>query len=160
MKATNKAKIEGVAEKAKEAGRKLADQVTTVAESGKEEAAQMIQERKEQAVSTVRDLDDVLRRTAEEVENPGLGRQIERLADEVDRLAGTLENTGLDDMLQSAERLSRQNPGLFLTAGFAIGLAASRFLKASSRRSFEPPLALPASRAALGTPGHQTGEFI
>jgi hypothetical protein len=64
-------------------------------------------------------------------------------AETVDRLAGYAEQAGrylrdkdADAMLGDAEDLGRQKPALVAAAAVALGFAASRFLKASSRKRY------------------------
>lgn len=126
---------EDIVEKATETGREIARQASDAVESGKEQAKAGIQEKKNQAAAQVHDLDQALRQTAQEVDNPGIGRQIERLADGIESFANTLESTELDDVLRNTERFARQSPALFIAGSFAVGMAFARFLRASSRRS-------------------------
>ncbi len=121
-------------EKATETGRDLARQASGVVESGKEQAKNGLREKKNEAAAQVHDLDQALRQTAQEVDNPGMARQIERLADGVERFANTLETTELDEVLLSTEQFARQSPMLFMAGSFALGMAAARFLRSSSRR--------------------------
>ncbi len=121
-------------EKASDTGRQVARQAADAVETGKERARLSIEEKKGEAVSQVQDLDQALRQTARQVDNPGLGRQLERLADGIESFATTLESTELDDVLQESERMARQNPALFLGGSFAVGMLVARFLRSSSRR--------------------------
>jgi hypothetical protein len=66
-----------------------------------------------------------------------------RPAQAVDRLAGYAEhagsylrNTDADSMLSDAEDLGRRRPGAVAAGALALGLVASRFLKASSSRRY------------------------
>lgn len=122
--------------KAAEKGRKVARQASDAVKSGKRQAKQEIEEKKSQAAAQVHDLDQALRQTAEEVDSPGMGRQIERLADGVESFANTLENTELEDVLHGAEDFARQSPVLFVATSFAVGMACARFLRASARRPY------------------------
>lgn len=115
---------EDIVEKAAETGREIARQASDAVESGKEQVA-----------AQVHDLDQALRQTAQEVDNPGIGRQIERLADGIESFADTLESTELDEVLRNTERFARQSPSLFMAGSFAVGMAFARFLRASSRHS-------------------------
>jgi hypothetical protein len=142
MKTTKNAAAGTAKAKVQEAGRQLVDQASTAAEAGKQEAVNFLEEQKDEAANKVRDLDHALRLTAEKVDNPGMGRMIESLAGEVDRLANTLETTEYADMLRAAERLSRQNTTLFMAGSFAIGLAAARFIRSSARHADPIPASI------------------
>ena len=126
---------EDIVEKATDTGRQVARKAADVVENGKERAKLSIEEKKEEAVAQVQDLDQALRHTAREVDNPGLGRQIERLADGIEKFANTLESTELDQVVLDSERMARQNPTLFMAGSFAVGMMVARFLRASSRRT-------------------------
>ena len=135
MKITKNPSIDAAKAEVKEAGRQLAAQASEAAETGTREVAEYLGERKEEAVGTVRDLDQALRQTAQNIDHPGMGRLVENLAGEVERLAEVLESTGYDDVIASAERVSRQSPTLFLAGSFALGMLAARFLRASARHT-------------------------
>ncbi len=107
MKITKNASIDAAKAEVQEAGRQLAAQATEAAETGKREVAEYLQERKGEAVETVRDLDQALRQTAHNMDHPGMGRLVESLAGEVERLAEVLESTGYDDIIASTRRLSQ-----------------------------------------------------
>ena len=126
---------EDIVEKATDTGRQVARKAVDAVETGKERAKLSIEEKKEEAVAQVQDLDQALRQTAREIDNPGLGRQIERLADGVEKFANTLESTELDQVVLDSERMARQNPALFMAGSFAVGMMVARFLRASSRRT-------------------------
>lgn len=126
---------EDIVEKATDTGRQVARKAADAVETGKERAKLSIEEKKEEAVAQVQDLDQALRQTAREIDNPGLGRQIERLADGVEKFANTLESTELDQVVLDSERMARQNPALFMAGSFAVGMMVARFLRASSRRT-------------------------
>lgn len=125
-----------IVDKAAEKGRKVARQASDAVKSGKRQARQEIEEKKSQAVAQVHDLDQALRLTAKEVDSPGMERQIERLADGVERFANALESTELEDVLQGAENFARQSPVMFVATSFAVGMACARFLRASARRTY------------------------
>ena len=68
------------------------------------------------------------------------GRQVtDAAADRVERLGGYLERTSGDELLRDAEDFARRRPWMVAGFGLVAGLAASRFLKASSERRYESP---------------------
>ena len=145
MKAVNKTTVDKAVEKTKEAGRQAVDKASTAAEAGKQEVVAFLEEQKDEATSKVRDLDQLLRNTAEEVSNPGIGQQISRLADGLEKVAESLETTHYDDVVRGAERMSRERPAVFMAASFMLGMALSRFLKSTSSRSIHTQSHLPQS---------------
>ncbi len=126
---------EDIIDKAADTGRKVVRQAADAVENGKERAKVSLEEKKGEAVAQVQDLDQALRHTAREVDNPGLGRQIERLADGIEKFANTLESTELEQVVLDSERMARQSPALFMAGSFAVGMMVARFLRASSRRT-------------------------
>lgn len=67
-----------------------------------------------------------------------VGLAAEWAADRVERLGGYLEQTNGDHLLRDAEEFARRRPWLVAGMGLVAGLAASRFLKASSERRYRP----------------------
>jgi hypothetical protein len=61
---------------------------------------------------------------------------VDRLAGYAEQAANYLRDTGADSMLADAEDLGRRKPGAVAAGALAVGLAASRFLKASSGRRY------------------------
>lgn len=162
---SEKGTMEKVTGKAKQAGSELAEQASEAIRNTKDEAVHLLEEKKDTAVAQVRDLDQVLRQTAEKVDNPGLSKQITRLADSVQRVASSLETTDYEDVIHSLERFARSSPTVFLAGSFAVGLAASRFLRASSREIDDDDFDSPEGSygtgstyaTAGGTSGYATG---
>jgi hypothetical protein len=90
----------------------------------------------------------------------------ERLAEYAERAARYLRHQDADAMLGDAEDFGRQRPAVVAAGAVALGFAASRFLKASSRKRYsardvQPPSAsspemLPAEHAVPATAGEPT----
>jgi ElaB/YqjD/DUF883 family membrane-anchored ribosome-binding protein len=84
---------------------------------------------------------------------------VEQAADRANRLGGYLKQSDADRILGDVEDFGRRQPWVVIAGGVAIGLVASRFLKASSieryekRTSIQPrePVA-PAPPAVAPTP--------
>lgn len=58
-----------------------------------------------------------------------------RAADTVDGFAGYLERTSVQELIGDAERFAREHSTVFLGAAVALGVAAGRFIKASTPQS-------------------------
>jgi ElaB/YqjD/DUF883 family membrane-anchored ribosome-binding protein len=69
--------------------------------------------------------------------NARAARGIELVTDRIDGLGRYLGGTGGDQMLHDLESFGRRRPWGMIGVGLGVGLAASRFLKASSSRRFE-----------------------
>jgi ElaB/YqjD/DUF883 family membrane-anchored ribosome-binding protein len=131
-----------------EAGSQLADAATTaqqkaaeLKEQGRNKLSDTLDERTTQAGGQARQMAQVLRRTGEQLREEGEGRQVagvtEGAADRVERFGGYLERTSGDEFLRDAENFARQRPWMVAGIGVMVGLAASRFLKASSERRYD-----------------------
>lgn len=62
----------------------------------------------------------------------GLSHYVTDIAQNMTTLAGNLRGKSVDELIQQASRLARDNPALFLTGSVALGFGLSRFLRASS----------------------------
>ena len=61
----------------------------------------------------------------------------EGAAERIERLGGYLEQRSGDELLRDVEDFARRRPWMVAGAGLMVGLAASRFLKASSERRYD-----------------------
>lgn len=64
----------------------------------------------------------------------------DRAASQIDRLGGYLRDADADRMVQDVESFARRQPWAVAGMGFVLGMAAARFLKASSERRYEEGL--------------------
>ena len=66
-----------------------------------------------------------------------LSNYVDRMADSMKRLSGGLRERSGDELVQELGRLARENPGLFVSGGVALGFGLTRFAKAHApqRRS-------------------------
>lgn len=124
------------------------------ADSGASDAKEQAKETAQQAASTVRDrareqvgqrsseagervgsLAGDLRQISEQLRdqgNEGPAKVGEQAAQRAERLGGYLRDSDPDKILRDVEDLGRRQPWLALAGGVALGIAAARFLKASS----------------------------
>jgi hypothetical protein len=63
---------------------------------------------------------------------PGMAQYIDLAADQVEAVATALREQELSQLLETADRVARRQPALFLAAAFAVGFAATRFLTSSA----------------------------
>jgi hypothetical protein len=98
----------------------------------------------EQAGSTAQALRDASGRLRDEGNEP-VARGLEQVADRVDRAGGWLREADGDRILRDVEDFGRRNTLVVVAGGLAIGLAASRLLKASSRNRYEASSRLPSN---------------
>jgi hypothetical protein len=64
-------------------------------------------------------------------------RLADQAADRAERLGGYLRDNDADTLLGDIEDFGRRQPWVVIAGGVALGLVASRFLKASSSRRYE-----------------------
>ena len=90
-------------------------------------------ERLSGTAADVRGVADELRRQGKDTP----ARLAEQLAGQTDRAADYVKGASGERILRDVEDLARSNPWAVAAGGLALGFAASRFLKASSRRRYQ-----------------------
>ena len=125
-------------------------------QQGRGKLGDQLDQRTTQAGGQARQMAQALRRTGEQMREQGQGQQVagvtEGAADRIERLGGYLEQTNGDELLRDVEDFARRRPWLVAGMGLMVGLAASRFLKASSERRYDSPQGRPySSRYGYGT---------
>ena len=131
-----------------QAGSQLEDAAATaqqkaseLKDQGRSKLSETLDERTTQAGGQARQMAQALRRSGEQLREQGEGQQVagvtDGAADRIERLGGYLERTSGDAFLRDAEALARQRPWMVAGVGLMVGLAASRFLKASSERRYD-----------------------
>jgi hypothetical protein len=86
------------------------------------------------------DVAQVMRRTGNELRSQGNephGRLADAAADRMEQVGGYLQRSDADTILSDVEDLARRQPMVVVAGGLVLGLAAARFLKASSDRRYE-----------------------
>src|SRR5688572_8009888 len=116
-------------EKAQEAGAQARSRVRDEVDRRSTQAG-------EQAGSTAQALRDASGKLRDEGNEP-VARGLEQVADRVDRAGGWLRDSNGDSILNDVEDFGRRNTLAVVAGGLALGFAASRLLKASSRRRYE-----------------------
>jgi hypothetical protein len=82
----------------------------------------------------------VMRRTGDELRSQGNephGKVADAAAERMDQVGGYLQRADADAILSDVEELARRQPLVVVAGGLALGLAAARFLKASSDRRYD-----------------------
>lgn len=126
--------MEGAAATAQQKASELKDE-------GRSKLSETLDERTTQAGGQARQVAQALRRSGEQLRQQGEAQQVagmaEGAADRIERLGGYLERTSGDRFLRDAEGFARQRPWMVAGVGLMVGLATSRFLKASSERRYD-----------------------
>jgi hypothetical protein len=116
-------------EKAQEVGGQARDRVRQQVDQRSTDAG-------EQAGSAAQALREASQKLRQDGNEP-VAKGMERVADRVERAGGWLRDSDGDAILRDVEDFGRRNPLAVVAGGVAIGFAASRLLKASSRRRYE-----------------------
>ena len=121
---------------------KVKSEAAGVAQDVKRQGQEQFETRKHRAADQTEKLAGVVDRVSEELK----GQNQESLADYAGQLAGSMKNLAnslrqrnLDELVNDTQQLARSNPTLFLMGSVAVGIALSRFLKASADRSGSNP---------------------
>lgn len=106
----------------------------------KQQAAQTLDENRGRAADELDKIAHAARAAASELEgqqDEGLSNYVSEMAQSIGTLANSLREKSLDELVQDAKQIARNNPTLFLAGSIAVGLGLSRFAKASGHRSSE-----------------------
>ena len=117
---------------------KVKSEAAAVAQDVRRQGQEQFEARKQTAADQTEKLAGAVERISEELKD----QDQESLADYAGQLAGGMRNfaeslrqRNLDELVRDTQQLARDNPTLFLMGSVAVGIALSRFLKASSQRS-------------------------
>jgi ElaB/YqjD/DUF883 family membrane-anchored ribosome-binding protein len=123
-----------------EAASTAQEKAVELKEQGKSKLGETLDQRTNDAGVQARKMAQALRRSGEQLANEGNGRQAAGLAggaaDRIERLGAYLERTSGDELVRDLEDFARRRPWMVAGMGLVAGLAASRFLKASSERRY------------------------
>jgi ElaB/YqjD/DUF883 family membrane-anchored ribosome-binding protein len=123
-----------------EAASTAQEKAVELKEQGKGKLGETLDQRTTEAGGQAWKLAKAVRRSGEQLRAEGEDGQLpaitEGVADRMERLAGYLERTSGDDLLRDIENFTRRRPWIVAGVGLVVGLAASRFLKASSERRY------------------------
>jgi hypothetical protein len=96
-----------------------------------------LDERSTKVGSQVRSLATALRRSGNDLSNEGNGNASQlttQAADRIERVGSYLEQKSGDELMRDVERLAQRRPWLLAGLGMLAGVAAARFVKASSEQ--------------------------
>ena len=116
---------------------KIKSEAIGVAQDAKRQGQEQFEAHKHTAADQTEKLAGVVERVAEEFK----GQDQQSLAEYAGQIAGSmksfaenLRDRSLDDVIRDTQQLARNNPTLFLMGSVAVGIALSRFFKASADR--------------------------
>jgi len=110
------------------------------AQQAQSRAREQIDQRSTQAGEQVSATAQALRSTGQHLREQGQDTQAkaaDRIAEHADRMGSYLTESNADRLLSDVEDFGRRQPMAVVGIGVVIGFAASRFLKASSRKRYE-----------------------
>ncbi len=132
-KEETRSRVSAMAERAR-------DRAGDAADSAKGKAESTISRQKDMAAGQLDSISSALRQTSGSLrgnDQDAIAGFVEDAASQVDRLSGYLQNRSVGDLLSEVQRFARREPALFLGGAFLIGIAGSRFMKASERHSHD-----------------------
>lgn len=119
---------------ANEAQQKLGD----VTAEAKQSAESVVSQQKEMVADRVSSFADAVRQTGRQLQEQNestIGEYAQNFAGQLDRFAGYLQRSEINDLLGEVRGLARRQPELFLAGSIAAGFLLGRFLKSSAGAS-------------------------
>ena len=126
-------------EKASEVAGQAKEQAQQAAGQAKSQAKTQVDQRSTQAGEQVSTQAQDLRTVAEKLREEGKdgpAKVADQVADRAQKVGSYLTDSNADRILHDVEDFARQRPWAVIAGGVALGLAASRFLKASSTERY------------------------
>lgn len=138
MKGETRARTEEAKREAREKAEGMQAYAREKSEQAKNQAIHMIEDAEHRAAGTLHDVCDALHKTSEELraDHPTLSRYTDLTADELDRLASTLENKSVGEIVTETESIARRQPELFIGGAVALGFLLGRFMRSSGRHEY------------------------
>jgi len=110
-------------------------QASRLIDQVKDKATSQINAQKVRATAGLGSVADAVRQTGRQLrdqQHDAVAEVVENAAAYVERFSNHLRDRNLDELVNDAQRLARQQPAIFIGSSFAAGLLAARFIKASS----------------------------
>jgi ElaB/YqjD/DUF883 family membrane-anchored ribosome-binding protein len=120
---------------AQQAQQKVQEKAEEVRGQVSSQVREQVDTRSTQAGEQMSSVADAMRRTGQTLRDEGNempAKVTDAVAERAERLGGYLRASNADAILRDVENLARRRPWLFAAGGLALGMVASRFLKASS----------------------------
>lgn len=142
-------------DKAQDVAGQAQEKAREAAGKAQEGVRQQIDDRSTQAGERVGSTAQDLRSVGEELRKQGKdtpAKMVDRAAEQTEKVGSYLKDRGPDEMLEDVEDFGRQRPWAVLAGGLVVGVAAARFLKASSRSRYQRNGSRPAAQVSQTTP--------
>jgi hypothetical protein len=127
-------------EKAQQMAGQAGEKAQNVAGQAQERMREQLDQRSRQAGEKATGTAQDLRSVSEELRRQGRetpAKLADQAADRADRLGSYLRESDADRLLSDIEDFGRRQPLAVLAGGMVVGIAAARFLKASSRNRYQ-----------------------
>jgi len=135
----NKTEPEQAQDKAQEVAGQARDKAQEAAGEARSRLREQVDQRSTQAGERISATSSDLRSVGQELRNQGKdtpARLADQAADRVERVGSYLGQSDADKILRDVEDFGRRQPLAVLAGGMVLGIAAARFLKASSSRRY------------------------
>ncbi|MFW6184046.1 MAG: hypothetical protein ACOC8X_09635 [Chloroflexota bacterium] len=122
--------------RAEELGSQAQRQAQEMTAKAENQARSMLDQRKGQMASELNAVAQAFRETGGQLrqqDRRSVAQYSDRVADEVERFSGYLQQKDVDAVVHDAEEFARRQPEVFLGAAFGVGLLVARFFKSSSQ---------------------------
>lgn len=106
---------------------------SNVVDKAKDVATEQVSEQRERSAGEIDRLANALHHTSEELGDTIAAPYVDKAADVLDRLSGSVRDGSIRDAVRATERFARREPLLFLGGAFIAGVLAARFLKSSEQ---------------------------
>ena len=122
---------------------RLKDAGADAVQGAKQQAQSGLDQGRASASAMASDSAEALRTAADDLGargQAGLAQAAGRVSTELERLADTLQHRTVEELTRDTRELARSNPALFMAGSIGLGVALSRFFKASpaGRQDAEP----------------------
>lgn len=144
---------DGVKQKGQEAAGQAQEKAQHAAVQAKTKLREQLDQRSSQVAKQINQQASDLRAVSDSLRQQGKdgpAKAADRLAEYAEKAGGYLRDKGSDALLCDVEDVARRQPWAVGAGALVLGFAASRFLKASSRKRY--------SSRAVGQPGGTPGE--
>jgi len=142
-----------VREKAQEVAGQAQEKAQEAAGQAQDMVREQVDQRSTQAGEKISGTAHDLRSVGEELRNQGKdtpAKFADRGAEQIEKVGSYLSESDADRLLSDVEDFGRRQPLVVLAGGLVVGMAAARFLKASSRSRYRSRSGSDATRE-LGT---------
>jgi hypothetical protein len=136
---------EDVAGEAKERAVEVKDEIVSQLQATRSEISSQLEltfrEGKGQIARQIASVAETFRHSGDEFRAKNyeaFGRYNDKLAEQIEEVAGYLQQASAQDLLRDVEGLARRQPALFFGGLFALGVLGVRFFKSSAPRALPP----------------------